>query len=512
MARTVLFRRVRRALIEARLQSGAPSFPRALNRRQALLLGAAALAACATRGSAPRGPVAIIGGGAAGLTAAYRLALAGIETTVFDAASRFGGRMFTRDSFTQDGQFCELGGELVDSNHQHLIALAGELGVSIQRIAPEGETDADLYDIGGRLRRASDMYDPSTGRGPFAAIARKIADDQAKLLDEDEEWTAYARALDAMSLSEYLGALRSVTDGWAVDFLDLAYLAEYGRPTAEQSALNLVDFIGVDPQRPFEVFGDSDEAHRIAGGSSRLIDALLTAIEGRTQMAPRHALRRLRIDGGELVLTFDSPQGKVEHRTSRAVLALPFTLLREVEGVDSIGLTAHKKTAIAGLGYGNNAKLMVATKTRPWTGGGASAFAGALYSDRGAQVVWETSRGQPGKGGVLTNFMAGPRSDLSESELLESLGRNLAALSPGFGAALDRGRVASFFWNRYPLTKGSYASPAPGQYTTLLEVSATPELGGRLHFAGEHTSADFMGFMNGAVESGERVAAEILGA
>ena len=76
--------------------------------------------------------------------------------------------------------------------------------------------------------------------------------------------------------------------------------------------------------------------------------------------------------------------------------------------------------------------------------------------------------------------------------------------------SLDTSKVASFFWGKYPFARGSYISPRVGQYTTLLEVAGTPELGGRLHFAGEHTSVDFAGFMCGGVDSGERVAKALL--
>jgi monoamine oxidase len=106
--------------------------------------------------------------------------------------------------------------------------------------------------------------------------------------------------------------------------------------------------------------------------------------------------------------------------------------------------------------------------------------------------------------------MAGARADGDEKGTLASLAAGLAAISPAFGSSLDPETRASFFWGRYPHMLGSYASPRTGQYTTMLEAAPMPELNGRLHFAGEHTSADFLGYMNGAVESGERVAREIL--
>ena len=67
--------------------------------------------------------------------------------------------------------------------------------------------------------------------------------------------------------------------------------------------------------------------------------------------------------------------------------------------------------------------------------------------------------------------------------------------------SLDPSAVTSWFWATYPFTLGSYASAKVGQYTTMLEVAPEPALGGRLQFAGEHTSSDFLGYMNGGVKA-----------
>jgi len=83
-------------------------------------------------------------------------------------------------------------------------------------------------------------------------------------------------------------------------------------------------------------------------------------------------------------------------------------------------------------------------------------------------------------------------------------------MSPKMAESLDPPAVASFFWARYPYTLGSYASAKPGQYTTLLDVVADPALDGRVQFAGEHTSVDFLGYMNGGVESGNRASAALI--
>ena len=76
--------------------------------------------------------------------------------------------------------------------------------------------------------------------------------------------------------------------------------------------------------------------------------------------------------------------------------------------------------------------------------------------------------------------------------------------------SLDPSATTAWFWSTYPFTLGSYASAKTGQYTTLLEVASEPALRGRLQFAGEHTSTDFLGYMNGGVESGNRAAAALV--
>ena len=172
----------------------------ALTRRRLLRLSAAAAGAAALspvstgvptpRKRAPRRSIAIIGGGVAGLTAAYRLHAAGAKPVVFEASNRWGGRMFTQYDFYK-GMFCELGGEFVDTNHEDLQKLANELGVEMQKLAAEGDGE-DLYFFKGAFHTPKDMIDPEKQTGAFAPIAKQIAEDAEKLTDKDENWTEYA--------------------------------------------------------------------------------------------------------------------------------------------------------------------------------------------------------------------------------------------------------------------------------------------------------------------------------
>jgi monoamine oxidase len=144
----------------------------------------------------------------------------------------------TRARFNEDGQFCELGGEFVDTGHAAIRALAEELGVGVERLAPEDDPGEDIYHFGGRLYAQHDMVD-AKGGGAFVQAAKRIAADHGALLDAEQKWTARARELDALSLKAYLRTLADVTPDWALALFDVAYLVEFGIDTDQQSALNL---------------------------------------------------------------------------------------------------------------------------------------------------------------------------------------------------------------------------------------------------------------------------------
>jgi monoamine oxidase len=136
---------------------------------------------------------------------------------------------------------------------------------------------------------------------------------------------------------------------------------------------------------------------------------------------------------------------------------------------------------------------------------------GSSMVDLPYQSSWETSRGQSGTSGILTNFAGGRRGlALSEGTPEEKAAEFAEQLDRVFpGAREAHGKLAARFrWTTARSFLGSYACYRPGQYTTI--AGAEGEAVGGLHFAGEHTSLAFQGFMNGAVESGEHAAWEIL--
>jgi monoamine oxidase len=519
MPRSPLFAAARKALA-ASTRDLAIALPQssALTRRRLLRLSAAAASAAAlspalrwSASAAETAPsVAIVGGGVAGLTAAYRLQAAGAKPVLFEASNRWGGRMLTIYDFYH-GMFCELGGEFVDTDQKSIQQLAAEeieilAADDVQQLHAEAE-------FGGKWYTPKDMVDPEKQAGAFKPIAEKIAEDAGKLTDADDNWTDYAHELDRMSLKAYLDQFRGKAPDWAIDLLDVAYLGENGLETEDQSSLNLVDTITTDMSAPFAIFGDSDQAFRIQGGSSALIKALVAALKDKADMRLGYALTALDAGGDKILMTFDAPGGTKSESFDTVVLSLPFTRLRQVKGLESLKLDPLKLKAIQELGYGTNAKLFSGTKTRVWQSkesGLPAASDGQFYSDLGFQNIWDQSAAQPGGAGILTDFLGGKAGLAEESAARKILNDGLAKMAPKIAEALDPLAVASFFWATYPYTLGSYSAPKVGQYTTLMDVVADPALDGRVQFAGEHTSVEFYGFMNGAVESGDRVSQALI--
>lgn len=470
-------------------------------------------------------PVVIVGGGLAGLTTAYRLSQQGIACEIYEASPRLGGRVFTKDAFNPENMFCELGGELIDTTHAEIIALCRELNVPIEGFE-SGDTgfEAALYFSEGKLRFEAEVLQA------FRPLAQAIDRDLQLAFPEGEVFVptyknpANARHWDRMSLSTYLASIPELAP-WLIRLIETAYVGEYGLDASRQSALNLMLLIGTEPAAPFKIFGESDEAYRIQGGNSRLVEALTKALaqtpqEGKGTVSIRrgHRLTRITDTGTQLALHFETTESEGAKKrvqviqTPQAVLAIPFSVLRQVHGIDQLAISAAKRRCIRELGYGTNSKLMLGFSARAWRQGhnAIPQNTGTLFTNLPSQCYWETSRLQAGQAGLLTNFLGGRTGQYAT--LNEARQHALSDLDRIYGnlSTLHDNRTAFFNWRRHPFSRGSYSCPMPGQYTTLMGAAGEPELGGRLVFAGEHCSVDWMGFMNGAVESGNLAALAVL--
>jgi monoamine oxidase len=532
MARSPLFRALRRAFaVSSRAgELGAPApellesldaREKTLTRRDFLAASAAAagglLAGLPRRAfAAPAQPVAILGAGVSGLTAAYRLEQAGVPWVLYEASARHGGRMFTKDQFNEDGMFCELGGELVDTDHRFAHALARELGLELQSLKPAAlGVSRNLYWFKGRAYTDAQL---AASVGPLVeAVNRDLkviyGGKERRPVTYKEPFNA-AR-WDKMTLREYFDSLRGVDD-WVRGAVEMAYLTEYGLDTERQSALNLHLLVStsVGPG-DFELFGESDEAFRVVGGSQRLTDALGRRLglrdAGTARYKPRHELASISEAGSGLRLAFSTPGGTVEATASRVVCTIPFSVLRGIDGVRALDLRPQKKAAIRSMPYGTNSKLMLGFKDRWWRTGesGAPKSNGGLFADLPGQSYWETSRMQRGARGIITNYTGGTVGLARDRDKVGESLSDMDTVFPGLKARFD-GNTALFNWGRYRHNLGSYICPGPGDYTSTFGAAGETECGGRLLFAGEHASVDGCGYMNGGIQAGETAARELL--
>ncbi len=258
------------------------------------------------------------------------------------------------------------------------------------------------------------------------------------------------------------------------------------------------------PPDEFRIFGPSDERFHIAEGNDRVPTRLAERLKNPVEFGTR--LESISSNGRGFRLGLQRDNAAPEAKADILVLALPFTVLRQIDL--SVKLPEAKRKAIDELGYGTNAKLIAGFSRKVWEEAHSTGY---TFTDLEFQCCWETSRGQPGSHGILTNFAGGNLGQhLNEGELQDratAFATQAERIYPGVRDALTK-KVVRQHWPSLPFTLGSYTCFKPGQYSTLSEAIATPV--GNMFFAGEHTSADFNGYMEGAAESGERAAKEVL--
>jgi monoamine oxidase len=520
MARLPLFQDLRRALRIAawaeRTQIGTSEalerFDAAQWDRRRFLRTAVAVAAGAsvtplfkTTAKGPHAPaVVIIGAGTAGLTCAYRLQQQGIAAQVIEGSTRVGGRMFSLRNFFPDNQLTELGGEYIDSSHVTMRKLVKELGLTLNDLTSKNPDDEHTFFFDGR-RISTD----ASFIDLFRPVTRAIAADlkQIKVPDEDELDIDYdspqARKLDRLSIAEWFEK-HNVT-GLAANVLRVGYVGEYGLEIDEQSALNLLLTMGDEtPEDEFRIFGESDERFHIAEGNDSVPTRLAERLERPVQLGMR--LESIASAGNGFRLALRRDNAATEINADIVVLALPFTILRQLDL--RVKMSDAKTRAIRELGYGTNAKLIAGFSRRVWEDAHSTGY---TFSDLDFQCCWETSRGQAGDHAILTNFTGGNLGlHLNDGETQDRATNFVSQANqifPGTADAFTKKAVRQH-WPSAPFVRGSYTCFKPGQYTTLAENMGAPV--GNLFFAGEHTSVDFNGYMEGAAESGERAAKEVL--
>lgn len=444
--------------------------------------------------------VLVVGAGIAGLSAAHHLKKAGIKADVYEASNRYGGRMMTLRNYFGPGLTTEIGGEFIDAYHEDILALSKEFDLEIYDLRADDPSLHESLYFGGKHYSEEDLAQ---------AIRPFIPQFYSSLekLPQDLEEISYHQAanweeLDQLSIPQYLDSIGMT--GWIKDFYHSSMSGYYTMDAAEQSAINLFLLLGLPaPEDADKDQEDLTEIFKIRGGSQALTEALGKSLKNQLELG--HALTEIiKNPDGQYVAVFEH-QGKTKKvKADYLILTLPFTKLRAVK-TTGFEWSPVKGKCIRELGYGNGGKILYGVKERIWR---KHRSHGGFNSDLPAFSGWDSSRLQAGEAGSLTVFggsnIGHDAAILSSSEILNKYTPGLEAIWPGFQAATN-GKMHQFSWENYPFNLGSYTAYKVGQWASFGGAEKEPE--GNIHFAGEHCSVIFQGYMNGGAYSG-RVAAE----
>src|SRR5690606_16409155 len=334
-----------------------------------------------------------------------------------------------------------------------------ELGLQLDDLLDDDPALAgELWFANGRRYGEAEILEA------FLPLSAAIERDLAALPEDDITYRSHnpaTVALDRQTISEWLDAQGA--SGWLRRLVEVAYTTEMGLECDQQSALNLITFL--DPGTDhFRIFGDSDERFHVHGGNDAIVHALGRLLDDAIETG--NVLEAVREAPHGYTLAFRRDGATREVHAAQVVLALPFTLLREVQ-LD-VPLPPAKRRAITGLAYGTNAKLMIGFERRPWRDHGSN---GSEFSDLPFQTTWETSRRQAGTHGILTNFTGGERGigigQGRPRQQADAASSQLEAIFPGTAAARGMALPVRFHCPSIPWVRGSYGCLRRGDWTGL---------------------------------------------
>ncbi|MEP6887940.1 MAG: NAD(P)/FAD-dependent oxidoreductase [Nitrospirales bacterium] len=431
--------------------------------------------------------VIVAGAGLAGLAAAVDLANAGAQVTVVEARDRVGGRVWTLRDGWRNGQHAEAGADLIDEGQEEMQRLVARLGLELVPILEGGF---------GFVMRGEDGP-PCMSGGPGSVGWRTLRErleprirgyrlvDRRwdSLVAQDMARTSVAEWLDEVKADAKMRALARGLRGF--------FLAD----PADLSLLVLVDQLAADVPgggRMYRIKGGND---RLASGLAHMLGELMhirTEVRAVSQTRDNVRLRLRTGNGTESDMSADY-----------LVCAVPATVLRDI--VCDPPLPPEQEQAVLRLNYGPATRTMLQFERRFWRHSGKRR---AYGTDLPIGAVWDGNEEQSGNEGILSLLAGGSASvetqQIIAHEGVEGLVRQLEWLGVNQLPVLSS-RVIS--WENDPWARGGYAYFDPAYDPAWRPWLSKPH--GRIVFAGEHTSVQWQGYMNGAVESGLRAAKEV---
>jgi monoamine oxidase len=452
----------------------------------------------------PRGDdsVVVIGAGMAGLVAATELLHAGYKVTVLEGQQRVGGRVCTlREPFTE-GLYAEAGAMRIPRAHDLTLHYVAKFGLTLKPFTmgnPKawsyihghkvrmGEFNNELHATGFELAEEERMY----------AVIDRWGRTLQPLFDRirgggPAAWAEVARELDQFSLHEFLE-----NRGWSQGAIELYCLFSGMEPFLNSAFMEILR----------EEAGDwFTDVQYIAGGMDQLPRAFLPELMPHIRFGAR--VTSITQDSDGVRVTFQGPAGRSALSADKAIIGLPFPVLRHIEIAPAVSLG--KQRAIRQLHYDAAAKVFLQSRTRFWEKNDGI-YGGGTVTDLPIRQLYYPDHGkQTGRGVLLASYTwsedAQRWGSLSPADRLTQAIENVAVIHPEIRHNFEVG--ASKMWHDDEFAGGAYALFDPGQQTHLFSHILAPE--GRLFFAGEHASLAH-GWIQGAIESGLRAAIEVAG-
>jgi monoamine oxidase len=419
--------------------------------------------------------VLILGAGLAGLAAAYYLTRKGVPVTVLEARTRAGGRVFTQQVDPNGGLHAELGAEWVGASHKRMIDLCTELGLPL---------------LDHRFETHLLIDGQHAAPGAWALDAKWETDYKKLLTDFKSITEKQGRTYDKLDWWRYLN--NQGIPGRDLEIKELLDSTDFGECTRHVSAyMGLAEYAFSSEKNEMDF--------RIEGGNSRFVEALVQKIGSDNILRGKKAVTVRQDARGVTVACEDGSQ----LTGAKLICTAPIFALSKIDWQPA--LPAEKADAINELEYCRIIKSVVVFRERFWR---EETF--DMITDTPGHYFFHSSKNQPGTKGTLTSYAVGDKAYLLSRMNKEARRKTICqALEPVFGNVLPYAEeVTSYYWGGDPYTQGAYAIYDTRQWFTLRQELARPHR--HILFAGEHL-ADWQGFMEGAVQTGEDAAKAIAG-
>ena len=418
--------------------------------------------------------VIVIGAGFAGLAAAHYLKNKKVAVTVLEARNRIGGRVYSFPAAPEENLVIELGAEWVGQSHKRIIDMCHDFNLELFNNQFETHLLYKGQYYGKGQWKYSDDWDKK-----WATILKNyghLTEAQKKELDKYDWWRYLVNnGCDGMDL-DIRELLDSTDFGESIRHVSaFAALAEY----AESSPKNEMDF-------------------KIRGGNGQLAVKLAERI-GNEHILLNHAVTKVEQTAGKVKVYCANGEA---FTADKLICTLPTFSMKKIQWLP--GLPPEKVRAMNELQYARINKHPVLFNERFWPEDMD------MVTDLPAHYFYHATKNQPSKKGILISYTIGDKAAVIANQA-EAFHNTIIqqALEPAFGNIQNKmAQHWNYYWGNDEYSKGAYALYGIGQWFTLMPILKKPYM--HTHFAGEHI-AEWQGFMEGAINTGEEAAMAIAG-